>query len=53
MMVNPEHSYEQQSKVQIGITPDHNAGIIEVSSDAYSDHESEYGLILVTRYYKL
>lgn len=34
MMVNPEHSSEPHSKVQIGISEAHSSGIIEILSDA-------------------
>lgn len=49
MMVNPEHSSEPHSKVEIGVSDKHVSGVIEVLSEASTWDPSGYALIILTR----
>jgi len=47
--VNPEHSSEPHSKVEIGVSDKHVSGVIEVLSEASTWEPCGYALIILTR----
>jgi len=49
MLVNPEHSSEPNSKVEMGVSDKHVSGVIEVLSGASTMDPTGYALIILTR----
>lgn len=49
LMVNPEHSSEKLSKVEMKESDKHISGVIQVLTNNITSDPSDYGLIVISR----